>query len=223
MVVKYLNRVVPALLPHASLVKTSDVDKAEWNYRPVLGLVQRLRFRMVVSLLPSGRVGRLLEVGYGSGVFLPELARHCDQLYAIDTHRRHAEVSKNLRSHGVHAHLSSGSALDLPFPDHVFDCIVAVSCLEYMEPVGRAARELKRVLRAGGSLVFVTPGQSPLVDFGHYLWTGCRAGEHYGSRRTDLVPRLLEHFAVERDLRVPRLAGRLLTCYRAMRLVAPAT
>ena len=28
----------------------------------------------------------LLETGTGSGIFLPELARHCEKLYAFDIH-----------------------------------------------------------------------------------------------------------------------------------------
>ena len=77
----------PTLLPPSALVKTSDVDKAEWNFRPLLGIIQRLRFRMILSLLPKRRIGRLLEIGYGSGVFLPELSRRCDNLYGIDPHQ----------------------------------------------------------------------------------------------------------------------------------------
>lgn len=128
-----------------------------------------------LSLLPERHIGRLLEIGYGSGVFLPELAKRCDELYGIDPHRAAASVARNLAAHRVHAGLFSGSAVALPFQEASIDCLVAVSCLEYVEPFDHAVAEFKRVLKPGGSLVFVTPSNSPLLDAAHYLLTGCRA------------------------------------------------
>ena len=89
------------LLPLQDLVRTGPVDHADWNYRPLLGLLQRRRFQLATALLPRPRMQRLLEVGYGSGVFLPELARHCEELHGIDTHASPAEVLGKLLPHGV--------------------------------------------------------------------------------------------------------------------------
>lgn len=208
----------PALLPESALVKTSDVDKAEWNFHPLLGMIQRHRFKLILSLLPKRRLGRLLEIGYGSGVFLPELAKRCDQLYAIDTHSRAAAVRRNLNRHQVEAKLFCGSGTALPFANRSFDCVVAVSCLEYIDPFERAAAEITRVMKPDGMLVFVTPGNSPVLDLGHYLLTGCRANEHYGRRRDSLVPTLLRSLMVQEEVTAPRIGSSLLTLYRAMRV-----
>ncbi|MGB3397818.1 MAG: class I SAM-dependent methyltransferase [Nitrospira sp.] len=212
------DRVTPTLLPQSALVKTSEVDKAEWNFHPLLGMIQRLRFKLILSLLPNRRVGRLLEIGYGSGVFLPELAKRCDELYGIDMHREAAAVSHNLSRHQVDAKLCCGSGVALPFGDRSFDCVVAVSCLEYMNPFARAAAEIARVLKPDGTLVFVTPGNSPILDLGHYLLTGCRAQEHYGRRRDALVPTLLDGLTVQQEITVPKIGSSLITLYRAMRV-----
>jgi SAM-dependent methyltransferase len=151
-------------------------------------------------------------------VFLPELAQHCDELYAIDQHAKTAEVALSLKENHVAAQLASGSALNLPYGSDMFDCIVAVSCLEYMDPFERAAGEMRRILKSDGCLVFVTPGYSALIDFGHYLLTGCRAAEHYGKRREHLVPTLLKTFVVEAALTMPHGIPRSLTFYRGFRL-----
>ena len=214
------DSLVPTLLPPGALIKTSDVDKAEWNFRPLLGMIQQLRFKLILSLLPKRRIGRLLEIGYGSGVFLPELSTHCDELYGIDPHQKAAGVSQNLKSHHVNATLFSGSAVALPFQDESFDCVVAVSCLEYMDPFEKAVAEVRRVMRRDGSLVFVTPGNSPVLDFAHYVMTGCRAQEHYGQRRASLIPTLLQTFTVQQETAVPRIGSSLITLYRAMRVGA---
>lgn len=209
---------VPKLLPKNALVTTSDVDKAEWNFQPLLGILHRLRWQLVLSLLPHRRFHRLLEIGYGSGVFLPELAQHCDELYAIDQHTKTEEVARSLRDNGVEAHLSSGSALDLPYEAGMFDCIVAVSCLEYMDPFERAANEIRRVLPKDGYVIFVTPGNSKVIDCGHYLLTGYRASEHYGERRSYLLPTLQKAFVVQEALTAPRYLPGFLAFYRGFKL-----
>ena len=93
------------LLPPDALLHTGELDHADWNYRPVLGAIQRLRFTLVKSLLPEERVQRLLELGYGSGVFLTELARHCAELFGIDVHPCNQEIMRLLSRYGVRAQL----------------------------------------------------------------------------------------------------------------------
>ncbi len=61
------------LLPKLSLICTGRVDYADWNYRPVLGRIQRQRYRLCLSPMEKRRIGKLLVVGYGSGVFMQEL------------------------------------------------------------------------------------------------------------------------------------------------------
>src|SRR5258707_11683579 len=91
------------LLPEEILVKTGPVDHADWNYRPLLGSIQRSRFRLVLRLLDGERFARLLEIGYGSGVFLPELARRCDDLHGIDIHDEPERVAASLQKLDVKA------------------------------------------------------------------------------------------------------------------------
>jgi SAM-dependent methyltransferase len=213
------NRFFPKLLPKTALIKTCDVDQAALNFHPLLGLIARLRFWIILSLLPHRRFSRLLEIGYGSGIFLPELARHCDYLYGVDIHRYATDVLCHLRHHQVDAQLVCGSATGLPFADKSFDCIVAMSCLEYMDPFDTAAREVKRVLRSDGCFVFVSPGNSPLIDFGHdLLFPGRCVRNGYGDRRDFLVPTLMKYFAVQRELEMPQVGGRLFTLYRGLRV-----
>ncbi len=205
------------LLPREALVKTNPVDHADWNYQPLIGMIQRWRFRLISKLLAGERCERLLEIGYGSGVFMPELARYSTGLYGIDPHPCNQQVAESLQKHGVVAELHSGSAESLPFPDAHFDCIVSVSALEYIPDIDVACREMVRVLKPGGRLVCVTPGFSPLVDWGLRVLTGEKASQ-YGDRRERLMPALHRYFEQERQLSVPPLGGRLLRLYSALRM-----
>uniref|UniRef100_UPI003F4985B7 class I SAM-dependent methyltransferase n=1 Tax=Nonomuraea bangladeshensis TaxID=404385 RepID=UPI003F4985B7 len=207
------------LLPKEGITSTSAVDHPTWNYLPLLRYVQRLRFHIVRELLTGTHHDRLLEIGYGSGVFMPELAHHCDELHGIDPHFKRDEVAKNLARHGVTAHLTTAGAEKLPYDSGYFDCVVSVSTLEYVPDSDRACREIRRVLRPGGVLAVCTPGASPLWDLPLRLLT--RQGpSQYGDGRRTLQPALRRHFHLDREIRVPALGGTALRLYTGLLLRA---
>jgi ubiquinone/menaquinone biosynthesis C-methylase UbiE len=209
------------LLPPSLLVPTGPVDHADWNYRPVLGWISRCRFHLVRALLGRRRYRRLLEIGYGSGVFLPELARHCQELQGIDVHGHDRAVADSLAQLGCRADLKSATAEAMPFPDRFFDCIVVVSALEFIADLAAACRQMRRVLRPEGVLVIVTPGQSPVVDWGLRILTGQSAREDFGTRRANVLPTLLQHFVVRGRRTLPPVGSSLVCLYTALKLGAP--
>jgi SAM-dependent methyltransferase len=209
------------LLPKDLLVRTGEFDHADWNYRPVLGRIQRLRFRIVLRLVGSRRHARLCEVGYGSGVFLPTLARLCDELYAVDLHDRRDAVNSALATVGVSATLASGSVTALPFPDGRFDAVVIVSALEYVDDLDRACTELTRVMAPDARLYIVFPGDSPLMDWGVRAWTGEDPQRNYGARRGRIEAVAGRRFRAEEIVHVPALGGRLVRLYTGMCLAVP--
>jgi len=206
------------LLPRDALVKTNDLDQADWNFRPVLGWVQRLRMRCVAAVLTSSpRAERLLEVGYGSGVFMPELARHAGHRFGADVHRNGAQVAATLAVRGCPAELTRASAGALPYRNGSFDTVVTVSTLEFVPDVPAAVAELVRVTRRGGRLIIVTPGQSALLDLGLRVLTRERAEDTFEGRRSLVVP------AVEKSARILEIrtlpvgvGKRLLPLYRVL-------
>lgn len=206
------------LLPRQALLKTGEVDYADWNYRTLLSWIQRQRFHLVLRLIGQRRFDRLLEVGYGSGIFMPELSRHCTELCGIDKHAMHEAVAQRLAAYNVNARLYQASAVRTPFQDQWFDAIVAVSSLEYVEDLEAACAEFARLLRVGGVLIVITPGHSPLLDFGLKLLTGESARKNYAERRQALVPTLARHFQLEESLSSPRFVGPLFRLYRGVRL-----
>lgn len=188
------------LLGPGELVKTCALDQAEWNSSGLLGAVQRHRFKMAAGLLAGERYGRLLEVGYGSGIFMPTLARFATELFGVDVHDRSDDVEGVLARRSIAAHLSRGDVCDLDFPSAGFDAIVAVSALEFVADMDAAAGELARVLKPGGTLVVITPGHSRLLDTGLKVLTGERAEDTFCGRRQLVVPALSRHL----DLRARR-------------------
>jgi len=187
------------LLPETELIQTGPVDHADWNYRPLLAFVMRRRYALIRSLLPRDRVDRLLEVGFGSGVFMPELAEHCKELYGIDIHTEVQRVQEHLEHAGVHAALSKQSAADkMMFEDGFFDVVVAVSALEFIDRIDDAAAELARIIAPQGRLIAVMPRKSRMLDLALRVATGEDAEHDYEGRRERVVPALRKHFDIRR-------------------------
>jgi ubiquinone/menaquinone biosynthesis C-methylase UbiE len=199
------------LLPRDQLLQTSRVDHADWNYRPFLAQVMRRRFALVLDLLPPVHTTRLLEIGFGSGVFMPELALHCQELYGIDVHSHVAAVQKRLDLYGVSATLSQQDAANTCFADGFFDAIISISAIEFVEDIERTVTEFARILIPDGVLIVVAPNQLPLLDFALRVVTGESAKRDYGDRRARVLPELLKHFHID-------CTRRLVPVYTAYRL-----
>ncbi|MBI2423728.1 MAG: class I SAM-dependent methyltransferase [Candidatus Hydrogenedentes bacterium] len=139
-------------------------EPTRYYYWPVVGWFYRKRLCMIVDRLAGRRHRRLLEVAYGSGIFLPSLAPLCDALHGIDRHRHGVKVRHALRQLDVRAQILPADALALPYRDAAFDAVVSVSMLEHLTDPGLAVAEMARVLTPGGTLALGFPCRNPWMD-----------------------------------------------------------
>jgi ubiquinone/menaquinone biosynthesis C-methylase UbiE len=146
------------------LPKTHVGDPIDYYYRPLTGPIYRKRLAMVVELLGDRRFAHLLEVGFGSGILLPELARHADQVAGLDIHDETESVREMLALEGVTAQLHRGDLFEMPFPDGTFDCLICVSVLEHLRDLDGALSEFARVTRPGASVVLGVPVRNPATN-----------------------------------------------------------
>jgi SAM-dependent methyltransferase len=102
---------------------------------------------------------RVLEVGCGTGTFLPVLAEAVDEtgrVVGLD----HApafleEAASRLVALGLtdRVELIAGDALAMPFEDATFDVVHCERVLMHLDDPGAAVREMARVVRPGGRIV----------------------------------------------------------------------
>jgi ubiquinone/menaquinone biosynthesis C-methylase UbiE len=107
------------------------------------------------SLL-AGVGGSVLEVGGGTGLNLPWYSRAVESLTITEPeipmlHR----LERKVREQAPAAKVLRAPAEDLPFNDATFDVAVSTLVLCAVSDQPRALRELRRVLRPGGRLVFL--------------------------------------------------------------------
>jgi ubiquinone/menaquinone biosynthesis C-methylase UbiE len=115
-------------LPRRKNIKdTYKADPLKFYYFPIVQYFFKARLADAVRLL-GGHVSQLLEVGCGSGIFLPELARHCDNLFACDIHDNICLVKNMLIAEKVDVELTHADARSLPYAsEYGWDCLYECS------------------------------------------------------------------------------------------------
>lgn len=185
------------LLHPQELIKTGPLDHAAWNFSGLTGYVSKQRFNLIEKLLPRGESAhKVLEIGYGSGIFMPELAHYSKKLYGIDVHNKSNEVAEILHKHGVDVELVQGDAAHMPFESDFFNVVVSISALEFVADLPGAVAEIARVLKDDGIFVLVVPRQSKFLDALLWLTTGESAKKDFGDSRERVVPELMKHFVI---------------------------
>lgn len=101
---------------------------------------------------PSSR-NRVLEVGCGGGALLRRLGRRDLQVVGVDI----STAGLRLASRERGLKLLCANAEALPFAGGSFDAVVSQHLLEHLRDPISTLREWKRLLRAEGTVVLVTP------------------------------------------------------------------
>jgi ubiquinone/menaquinone biosynthesis C-methylase UbiE len=106
--------------------------------------------------------GRVLEIGVGSGLNLPFYSRNVERLVGLDpSPKLLSMVRRNLKRNASPVELIEGSAEAIPLKTNSVDTVVTTWTLCSIPDADRALREMHRVLRPGGHLLFVEHGRAP--------------------------------------------------------------
>jgi SAM-dependent methyltransferase len=195
------------LLPPRDLVsKPDEDDPIDYYYRPLTAPLYRARLKDALALLGPGPFDSLLDVGYGSGVFLPELARRTSRLVGVDVHAGRAGVEEMARALGIEVELLDASLFELPFAEGEFAALVCMSVLEHLRELDRALDEFVRVAAPGGRLVLGVPVRNPATSSFVRL-VGYDPLEIHPSSHRDVARALERHprLAVRRRTVFPRV------------------
>lgn len=106
--------------------------------------------RFLVSRLPSGGGGAVLDVATGTGLVAERLLRRGFTVTGLD--QSPEMLAEARRRFGERVTLVQASADALPFPDASFDHLTVTYLLRYVDDPAATVRELARVVRPGGTL-----------------------------------------------------------------------
>jgi SAM-dependent methyltransferase len=111
----------------------------------------------------------ILEIGFGPGIGLVELARAAPELRVEGIDPSSAMVAaarRRTRRFGQRVQVREGSAASLPWGDAVFDAVCSTNSVQLWQPRTGSLAEVLRVLRPGGRLVLGVHERAVLPEGG---------------------------------------------------------
>jgi len=136
-------------------------------------------------VVPRAR-GRVLEIGFGSGLNLPHYDRaNVEWIWALEPSAPMRQLAApRIAAAGLDVRLLDNAGEDLPLPDHSVDSIVVTYSLCTIPDATMALRQMRRVLRPGGAMLFSEHGAAPNADVRRWqdrldgLWGRVSGGCH---------------------------------------------
>lgn len=113
-----------------------------------------------ISLLHLHPEDHILEVGFGPGVLIQEMAKHVPKGRIAGIDASPLMVKQARRRNKKHIEcgqvsLREGSALALPFEENVFDLVLAANSVQIWPDQLAGVKEMHRVLKNGGTIALV--------------------------------------------------------------------
>ena len=152
------------MLPLAEYAGINRDDPIRFYNLPLIGGMYRKRIELCLDELAGG--DRVLEIGFGSGVAFLNLHDMYGEIHGLDLTADANAVGRVFASRGIPTFLKCGSVLEMPYPDNFFDSVLLVSILEHLKPEEQlpAFREIRRVLKPSGQVVYGVPVDRPFMS-----------------------------------------------------------
>ena len=125
-------------------------------YDKVFGKIFYNRLEYVIENLGIPPGAKVLEVGAGTGTSFPAYPPHCEITGVDLAPDMLARARQKIQENGwSHIKVMEMNALDLKFPDNIFDYVMAFQVVTVVPDPVRMISEAKRVCKPGGRIVIV--------------------------------------------------------------------
>jgi ubiquinone/menaquinone biosynthesis C-methylase UbiE len=123
-----------------------------WIGGVIMGLTKRRVFSQMIDLLDIGPDDEMLEIGFGPGVGIHQLAERIStgHIRGIDPWSEMIELATRRNAEAIQrglVELRLGSAEGLPFADNSFDRVLTVNSMQVWRNPGDGLQEVRRVLK----------------------------------------------------------------------------
>ena|SRR5215207_3935269 len=118
-----------------------------------------------------GLTGEVVEIGFGTGHNVPYYPPAVTSVTAVDPSDAGWRLATDrVAAAGVPVRRACPDGQPLPFGDHTFDAALSTWTLCTIPDAGAALREVRRVLKPGGTLHFIEHGLAPEEDESVRRW-----------------------------------------------------
>ena len=173
------------LLPYKEYKGVEKIYSVIFYYLPIFGKMYRKRVELCLDQCQGG--DSILEVGFGSGLTFLNLNEKYKKIHGLDLTCDVKVVNNVFETHNIHPDLRNGNVLSMPYEDNKFDTVLLISILEHLKPaeLAQAFKEIKRVLKPGGQVVYGVPVERPFMVLMFRL-LGYNIREHHFSTEIEV-------------------------------------
>jgi SAM-dependent methyltransferase len=171
---------------------TGWMQDVKYYLRLVLGLPYIIRFGALEPTVSPFGAGRLLEIGFGHGVYLAEMHRLGWDVSGCDISESKVE---RLQAKFGEDRIFLGSLDEIPVEPESFDLIALWHVIEHLHDPGPMLDRIRTLLKPGGRLTIGTPTYPCLESkFFRKWWIGFEVPRHLiVFSQPALVQMLIEH------------------------------
>jgi len=144
------------------------IDESLWTsgqpkgFDPARIYFSQRKLQTAIEISGARRGARILEIGCFSGTLTFPLQRLGFEVTGFDVDEERLEFARKYASDQQLQHIAfeHGDAHDLSrFPDDSFDHVFSFQCFRYFSDLDRALREVRRVLKPGGTTAIDYPNR----------------------------------------------------------------
>ena len=181
------------LLPYKQYRGVRREYSVIFYYLPIFGPMYRRRVELCLAECKGGDA--ILEVGFGSGLTFLNLNGMYKKIYGLDLSCDVKQVAQVFAPLGIRPDLRNGNVLDMPYQEDQFDTVLLISILEHLKPeeLDRALREIERVLKPGGQIVYGVPVERPFM-VAMFALLGYNIRKYHFSTEKDIAAAASQHF-----------------------------
>lgn len=164
---------VVGTLPRASREWFERIEEHRYRVEP---------FIHAVAQFTRHRGKRVLEIGVGTGTDFLQWARANTDCVGVDMTEEGVRLTKTrLEHYGFTPHIIHADAEALPLPDASFDLVYSWGVLHHTADPRAAVREIRRVLRPGGTFVGMMYHRRSVLAFKFWVWYALMRGRPWRS------------------------------------------
>jgi ArsR family transcriptional regulator len=132
-------------------------NPAAWDEMRALDLPARAIEEALLARLPHGRLGRVLDIGCGTGRMMALLSPTADTVLGIDLSRQMLALARTrIAEQGLaNCTVRQADMAAIPLPDASFDIVVLCMVLHYADEPAAVLAEAARLVAPGGAVAVI--------------------------------------------------------------------
>jgi ubiquinone/menaquinone biosynthesis C-methylase UbiE len=118
------------------------------------------------ELLTEQKLGKVLELGCGTGLYTETLINNAESITATDLSDEMIEMAKTKRGGLKNVEFQKADALNLEFEENSFDTVFMANLIHIIGNAEKLILESKRILKKGGTIIITSFSVEEMGFFG---------------------------------------------------------